>query len=172
MPRTPSSSAAWPARCATSPATTTSAGATTAAIRPASTAPAAWEQGLDSHDLAGARVAVAPTLGQATLLPAVQEAVLDAAAAADRWRPASRVVEVPVGLPGLGLEWALANMASLLVALGERYPEAQAELTTELQVGLSVAQPGLQPRDGGHASSAAAPRPTRPWPPSSTGSTS
>jgi aspartyl-tRNA(Asn)/glutamyl-tRNA(Gln) amidotransferase subunit A len=101
--------------------------------------PAAWEQGLDSHDLARARVVVAPTLGQATLLPAVQEAVLDAAAAVIDGAALTRV-EVPVGLPGLGLEWALANMASLLVALGERYPEAQAELTTELQVGLSVAQ--------------------------------
>jgi aspartyl-tRNA(Asn)/glutamyl-tRNA(Gln) amidotransferase subunit A len=98
-----------------------------------------WERSLGSHDLAGKRVAVAPTLGQAVVRPAVEEAVRDAAAVLIA-AAGLTVVDLPVELPGLGLEWALANMAALVVELGDRYPDALPELTTELQFGLTLAR--------------------------------
>ena len=48
---TPSSSATWPGRCATPPATTTSAPARTRATRPACPRTGGWEAGLGTHDL-------------------------------------------------------------------------------------------------------------------------
>jgi aspartyl-tRNA(Asn)/glutamyl-tRNA(Gln) amidotransferase subunit A len=106
---------------------------------PSSLPAVGWERSLGCHDLAGRRVAVAPTLGQAVVRPAVEEAVRGAAA--DLVKVAGlTVVDLPVELPGLGLEWALANMATLVVELGDRYPDALTELTTELQFGLTLAR--------------------------------
>ena len=133
--------------------------------------PAAWEQGLDGHDLAGARVVVAPTLGQATLLPAVQEAVLDAAAAV-----------IAGGRPHPGRGARRASRARPRVGLGQhgvaagrprRALPGGAGRVDHRAAGRPQRRPaGLQPGDGGHAWSGAARRPTRPWPPSSTGPTS
>jgi aspartyl-tRNA(Asn)/glutamyl-tRNA(Gln) amidotransferase subunit A len=100
--------------------------------------PAAWERSLATHDLSGLRVAVAPNLGQAVLLPAVEQAVLDAAGILIAAGGLKRV-DVPMGIPGLGIEWAMANMASLVVELGDRYPDGLEDLTTELQFGLTIA---------------------------------
>ena len=50
------------------------------------------------------------------------------------------MVDVAVQLPGIGVEWAMANMASLVVELGDRYPDGLPELTTELQFGLTLAK--------------------------------
>jgi Asp-tRNA(Asn)/Glu-tRNA(Gln) amidotransferase A subunit family amidase len=50
------------------------------------------------------------------------------------------VVDVPIRFPGISVEWAMANMASLVVELGDRYPDCLPELTAELQFGLTIAQ--------------------------------
>ncbi len=98
-----------------------------------------WQRDLGTRDLSGLRVVVAPNLGQAILNPAVESLVVDAAGVlADSGR--LKVVDVPVRLPGIGFEWAMANMASLVVELGDRYPECLPELTTELQFGLTMAR--------------------------------
>ena len=110
----------------------------TAAIRSSLESPAAWERSLATHDLRGLRVAVVPNLGQAVLLPEVEQVVLDAAATLIAAAGLVQV-EVPVGIPALGIEWAMANMASLVVEMGDRYPDALGELTTELQFGLTIA---------------------------------
>jgi aspartyl-tRNA(Asn)/glutamyl-tRNA(Gln) amidotransferase subunit A len=97
-----------------------------------------WERDLGSHDLRGMKVAIAPTLGSAVVRPEVEALVVDAAE--DLARAAGlQVVDVPVKLPGLGLEWAMSNMASLLVELGDRYPDCLPELTQEMAFGLKLA---------------------------------
>ncbi len=49
------------------------------------------------------------------------------------------VVDLDVRLPGLGFEWAMSNMASLLLDLGDRWPECQDDLTKEMAFGLTLA---------------------------------
>jgi aspartyl-tRNA(Asn)/glutamyl-tRNA(Gln) amidotransferase subunit A len=97
-----------------------------------------WERGLGTHDLAGKKVAIAPTLGVAILRAEVEAAVLDTAAAlaADA---GLEVVDLDVRLPGLGFEWAMANMASLALALGDHWPACQDDLTQEMAFGLTLA---------------------------------
>ena len=97
-----------------------------------------WERALGSHDLRGMRVAVSPTLGSAVVRPEVEALVVEAGEALAR-HAGLKVVEVPIKLPGLGVEWAMANMASLLVELGDRYPECLPELTQEMAFGLKLA---------------------------------
>jgi aspartyl-tRNA(Asn)/glutamyl-tRNA(Gln) amidotransferase subunit A len=98
-----------------------------------------WEHDLDTHQLAGLRVAIAPTLGQAVVHPAVEDVVRQTAEVLVK-AAGLTVVDIPVALPGLGYEWAMANLASLVVALGDRYPDAVGELTTEMQFGLTLAR--------------------------------
>jgi Asp-tRNA(Asn)/Glu-tRNA(Gln) amidotransferase A subunit family amidase len=98
-----------------------------------------WERDLGAHDVTGLKAVIAPTLGQALLSPAVEATVVEAGEALIKLCGLNQV-EVPVKFPAIGFEWALANMASLVVELGDRYPERLPELTTELQFGLTMAQ--------------------------------
>jgi aspartyl-tRNA(Asn)/glutamyl-tRNA(Gln) amidotransferase subunit A len=99
-----------------------------------------WERDLGRHleDLRGKRVAIAPTLGSAIVLPEVEERVRAAglALAADA---GLEVVDVPVHLPGLGTEWAITNLATLLADLGDLWPGCQEDLTPEIAFGLTFA---------------------------------
>lgn len=98
-----------------------------------------WEKNLGTLDLGGKRVVIAPTLGSAIVRKEVSEAVIEAG----EWLAKAaglRLVDVPVSLPGLGLEWVLGNMASLLVDLGDRYPDCEADLTKEIAFGINVAK--------------------------------
>jgi aspartyl-tRNA(Asn)/glutamyl-tRNA(Gln) amidotransferase subunit A len=97
-----------------------------------------WEDALLTHDLRGKRVAIAPTLGSAIVRPEVEASVLAAADALVR-DAKLEVVDVPVKLPGLGVEWAMANLVSLLVDLGDLYPDCVPELTTEIGFGITMA---------------------------------
>ncbi|HEY1636855.1 MAG TPA: amidase family protein [Acidimicrobiales bacterium] len=97
-----------------------------------------WERDLDRHDLAGMRVAIAPTLGSAIVRPEVEALVVEAGQALAR-DAGLRVVDVPVLLPSSGAEWALANLATLVGELGDRYPDCLPELTTEMAFGLQLA---------------------------------
>jgi aspartyl-tRNA(Asn)/glutamyl-tRNA(Gln) amidotransferase subunit A len=97
-----------------------------------------WERDLDHHDLAGMRVAIAPTLGSAVVRPEVEALVVEAGQALAR-DAGLRVVDVPVQLPSSGAEWALANLATLVGELGDRYPDCLPELTTEMAFGLQMA---------------------------------
>jgi aspartyl-tRNA(Asn)/glutamyl-tRNA(Gln) amidotransferase subunit A len=97
-----------------------------------------WEAGLGTHDLRGRRVAIAPDLGAAVVHPAVAELVVEAG----EWLAQAggmRVVDVPVKLPELSYEWALAGLAEVRRDLGERYPECAAALTPEIRFGLQIA---------------------------------
>ncbi|HET7722447.1 MAG TPA: amidase, partial [Acidimicrobiales bacterium] len=99
-----------------------------------------WERDLGSHldDLRGMRVAIAPTLGAAIVRPEVEERVRAAGEALAR-DTGMQVVDVPVTLPGLGTEWAIGNLATLLADLGDRWPGCKDDLTPEIAFGLEFA---------------------------------
>lgn len=98
-----------------------------------------WEAGLGSFDLRGKRAVIAPTLGNAVVRAEVEERVRDAGRVlADT--VGLELVEVPVQLPGLGFEWALANMCQLVRTLGDRWPACKDDLTPQIAFGLEIAE--------------------------------
>ncbi|CAN5842765.1 amidase [soil metagenome] len=98
-----------------------------------------WERDLGSQELSGRRAVIAPTLGSAVVRPEVEAAVVAAGEALAR-DAGLELVDVAVKLPGLGMEWAMANLAGLRLELGDRYPDCAEQLTTEIQFGLHLAE--------------------------------
>jgi Asp-tRNA(Asn)/Glu-tRNA(Gln) amidotransferase A subunit family amidase len=97
-----------------------------------------WEAGLGTHQLAGRKVAIVPDLGTAVVRPEVALRVEESARAlADA--AGLEVVDVPLDLPSLSVEWAMANLATLLDELGDRWPDCAGELTLEIGFGLRMA---------------------------------
>lgn len=96
-----------------------------------------WEAGLGSRGLVGRRVAVSVNLGVAVVRPEVAAVVEEAAL----WLAGAAglvVVDTEVNVPGVGLEWAIANLALLRAELGDLYPGCADQLTTEIAVALEV----------------------------------
>jgi Asp-tRNA(Asn)/Glu-tRNA(Gln) amidotransferase A subunit family amidase len=98
-----------------------------------------WERDLGTHDLKGKRVAISPTLGSAVVRDEVQAAVLEGAHALAR-DAGLTIVDVPVRLPGLGLEWALTNLATLKADLIDLWPACKDDLTEQIAFGLEFAE--------------------------------
>ncbi|HKY14093.1 MAG TPA: amidase [Microthrixaceae bacterium] len=98
-----------------------------------------WEDNLGTYDLAGKRVAVAVDLGNAIVNPEIERRVLDAAELLIKDLGLSRVA-LEVKLPGLGLEWAMANMCQLRRAVEGLWPECRNDLTTEIAFGMMIAE--------------------------------
>ena len=99
---------------------------------------AGWEAGLATTSLAGRTAVIAPDLGSAVVHPVVAERVRSAGEALAR-DAGLRLVDVDVRLPGVGYEWAMANMASLRVELGALWPACRDDLTLEMAFGLDLA---------------------------------
>src|SRR5829696_10508364 len=97
-----------------------------------------WERDLDTQDLRGLRVVIAPDLGNAVLRPDV-EASVRAAAEALAADAGLRFVDVPVRLPGLGYEWAMSNLSQIRRLLGDRWPDCKDDMTLEMAFGLDMA---------------------------------
>jgi len=99
-----------------------------------------WERNLGSHGdvLRGKRAVIAPTLGSAVVRPEVEAAVRAAGEALAR-DAGLQLVDVPVSLPGLGTEWAITNLATLLADLGDAWPGCKDDLTVEMAFGLEFA---------------------------------
>ncbi len=97
-----------------------------------------WEAELGTHDLAGLRVAIVPDLGAATVRAEVEANVREAAEAlvGDL---GLRVVNVDIDLPGLGFEWAMANLAQLANDLEGLWPDCKDDLSREMALGLEMA---------------------------------
>jgi aspartyl-tRNA(Asn)/glutamyl-tRNA(Gln) amidotransferase subunit A len=112
-----------------------------------------WERALGTNDLAGKRAVIAPTLGSAVVLPEVAELVTAGGEqlAADA---GLRLVDVPVGLPGLGTEWALTNLVQLREELGDLWPGCAEQLTPEIAFGLQFAEQVFDLAMAGRAESA------------------
>ena len=101
-----------------------------------------WERDLGTHDLAGKRVTIAPTLGSAVVRPEVEASVRAAAEALAR-DAGLVIVEVPVQLPGLGVEWALTNLATLRADLLDLWPDCKDDLTPAIAFGLEFAESAM-----------------------------
>ena len=101
--------------------------------------PGGWESGLGSHDLAGKRVAILPSIAGVTLEPGVEERIR---AAAGELIAATGMVEVDITLelPNLAAQWAFGNLSTLLAELGPRWPGCAPELTDEIALGCLLAQ--------------------------------
>ena len=98
-----------------------------------------WERDIGTHDLRWLRVAIVPDLGGAVVNPEVERRVRDAAELLVR-DAGMTVLDVDVHVPGLGYEWAMANLCQLLRTLGDRWPACKDDLTTEIAFGLTIAE--------------------------------
>ena len=98
-----------------------------------------WERDLGSFDLRGKRVAIAPTLGAATVRDEVQQRVETAARALAR-DAGLVVVDLDVQLPKVDVEWALGNLAGLYEDLRGRWPGCKDDLTPSIAFGLEFAE--------------------------------
>ncbi|HET6811136.1 MAG TPA: amidase [Acidimicrobiales bacterium] len=97
-----------------------------------------WEAGLGTRDLVGRKVAVIPDLGNAVVRPEVATRVEDTGRALAE-AAGLEVVDIPIDLPALSVEWAMANLATLRDELGDRWPDCAGDLTLEIGFGLRMA---------------------------------
>jgi aspartyl-tRNA(Asn)/glutamyl-tRNA(Gln) amidotransferase subunit A len=97
-----------------------------------------WERDLGTRPLEGLRVTIVPALGNAVVLPEVEAVVREAGEALAR-DAGLRIVDVPVRLPGLGFEWAMANVSQMRRALDGLWPACKDDLTLEMAFGLDLA---------------------------------
>jgi aspartyl-tRNA(Asn)/glutamyl-tRNA(Gln) amidotransferase subunit A len=98
-----------------------------------------WEAGLGRHDVHGRRAVITPDLGVAIVDAEVAAHVVGFAE--DVARIAGlELVDVPVKVPELGLEWALAGLAEIRNDLGSAYPDCIDDLTPQIAFGLRAAE--------------------------------
>lgn len=100
-----------------------------------------WESGLGTHlaDLRGKRVAIVPDHGTAVIRPELDAMVRAAGEALAADAGLTIVDGVEVKVPGLGLEWAMANLGGLLAELGDLWPDCKDDLTNEISFGMQIA---------------------------------
>jgi len=98
-----------------------------------------WEASLGTHDLAGRKAVIAADLGVAVLHPELADAVAEHGRllAGDAGLD---LVDIPVKMPELSLEWAFSGLAEIRKDLGELYPACEPELTFEIALGLKIAE--------------------------------
>ncbi len=97
-----------------------------------------WEAGLGRQDVRAMKAVVSADLGAAFVSSAVREKVESAAHALIKDAELERV-DVPISLLRGGLEWAIAGTSSLLVGLGDRYPDCEADFTPEIMLATNIA---------------------------------
>lgn len=98
-----------------------------------------WEAALGTHELRGKRAVITRDLGAAVVDDEVADVVL--AAAEDLVRLAGfTLVDVPVKLAELSMEWALAGLAEVRKDLGPAWPDCAEDLTLEIGFGLKLAE--------------------------------
>lgn len=100
-----------------------------------------WEAGLGTHlaDLRGKRVAIVPDHNTAVIRPELDAMVRAAGEALAADAGLTIVDGVEVKVPGLGLEWAMANLGGLLAELGDLWPDCKDDLTNEISFGMQIA---------------------------------
>jgi Asp-tRNA(Asn)/Glu-tRNA(Gln) amidotransferase A subunit family amidase len=97
-----------------------------------------WEAGIGHQDVQGLRATVCVDLGAAVVAAKVRRKVEEAAELLITDAELTEV-GVPISLERGGLEWAMAGTASLLVGLGDLYPECENELTPEIMLAANIA---------------------------------
>jgi aspartyl-tRNA(Asn)/glutamyl-tRNA(Gln) amidotransferase subunit A len=97
-----------------------------------------WEAGLGQHlaALRGARVALAPTWGDATVSPIMWELLDEAATSLMHDTGMIRVDNVDTKLPNMGAAWSISGMIAIEARLGELWPGCADQLTPEMRYGL------------------------------------
>jgi aspartyl-tRNA(Asn)/glutamyl-tRNA(Gln) amidotransferase subunit A len=97
-----------------------------------------WEAGLGNHldELRGARVAVVPTWGSATVSPIMWELLDEAAAALITDNGLTRVDDIDTKLPNMGAAWSVSGMIAIEARLGELWPDCADQLTPEMRYSL------------------------------------
>ncbi|HYZ92820.1 MAG TPA: amidase [Actinomycetota bacterium] len=98
-----------------------------------------WERDLGTRELRGRKAAIAPDLGSAVVRPEVAQIVVSAGEALAR-DAGLELVDIPVKLPDLGAEWAMANLVQLRHSLGSLWPDRKDDLTDEMAFGLTLAE--------------------------------
>ena len=96
-----------------------------------------WEAQLGSTDFSGSRVIVSPDLGSAIISDAVRSVVEEAAAELIAIAGLQQV-DVPVSLPPIDWEWAIANQVGLYKELGERWPACEEDMTKSMAFGVRM----------------------------------
>lgn len=98
-----------------------------------------WERDLGTHELKGRKAVIAPDLGTAVVRPEVAE-IVSAAGEALAKDAGLELVDIPVKLPDLGPEWAMANLVQLRKSLGNLWPGCKDDLTDEIAFVLTLAE--------------------------------
>ena len=98
-----------------------------------------WEAGLGTHDLLGRRVALSPNLGCAVVDDMVSTRVMEMASELCRLA-GLELVDLPVTIPELGLEWMLAGLIEVRHDLGAAYPDCAGDLTPQIKFGLELSE--------------------------------
>jgi aspartyl-tRNA(Asn)/glutamyl-tRNA(Gln) amidotransferase subunit A len=101
--------------------------------------PGGWEAGLGTHELAGLRVAVLPSLGGVHLEEGV-DAMIDQRADELIAACGMQRVEVSLDLPNLTIEWMMGNVTTLVAELGDRWPGCAGQLTEAIEDGLRLSR--------------------------------
>jgi aspartyl-tRNA(Asn)/glutamyl-tRNA(Gln) amidotransferase subunit A len=109
-----------------------------------------WEAGLDTFDLSGKRAVISIDLGTAIVEP-IQTTLLIALAEQLIRQASLKRVDLAIQLPDGGLEWSLSNLIGLAGVLGERYPACHDDLTSEIQLGMSMAMERFSLQSAGAA---------------------
>lgn len=99
-----------------------------------------WEAGLGTqiHALRGKKAVLSVDLGTAVVDDDVAATVRAAAEALAR-DAGLVLVDIPVQLPELSFEWALAGLSEIVMLLGDRYPACEEDLTLEIAFGMKIA---------------------------------
>ncbi len=98
-----------------------------------------WERDLGTHPLKGRKAVIAPSLGAAVVAAEVEAQVVEAGQTLAR-SAGLALVDVPVRVPNITVEWAMANQVTLRNELGDRRPDCAADMTLELAFGLRLAE--------------------------------
>jgi aspartyl-tRNA(Asn)/glutamyl-tRNA(Gln) amidotransferase subunit A len=98
-----------------------------------------WEEGLGSHELHGMRVAISPAGGLADVETPVADMIQRAGEHLAEVA-GLEIVDTPVHLPLLGVEWAMTNLATLRMELADRWPACAPDLTDEIAFGMTIAE--------------------------------
>lgn len=101
-----------------------------------------WEAGLGSHveALRGARVAFAPTWGNATVSPMMWELLEAAGIDLVSDIGLTRIDGVDTTMPRMGAAWALSGNLEIEAQLGDKWPECADDLTPEISLGMQLAE--------------------------------
>ena len=98
-----------------------------------------WERSLGSRQLRGRKAVIAADLGSAIVRPEIAEMIAEHGEQLAK-DAGLELVDVPVKMPPLSVEWALSNLVQLKRGLGDRWPDCKDDLTQEIAFGMTFAE--------------------------------